>query len=236
METTEVSFWIRCSGFGGSHEHRSFAGEHLGNDQEQHRDEAADGLQSRTLAGIEKDHHRPRRHRVHAASDTAEQAAVDQMRNASRRGGAPVGYLDEVSDIESSAVLYFRLWCNGPAAQSQMWNDFATSLGSDQGRVALKAFERLYGLIFMHRRRQLMRHDVACRCLGGDEAIFANFIAAATRGDREDAMLMASLLVRSDIAVTLTDLAQQFGLAIRRINNHSALPVHQTVQSSHQLH
>lgn len=158
------------------------------------------------------------------------------MSRETRRGGAPVGYLNEISDIESSSVLYFRLWCTGPEAQSQVWNDFAMSLGPAQGRAALKVFERLCGLIFHHSRRQLMHHDITCQCLGGDEAIFANFVAAATQGDREEAMLMASLLVRSDIAVTLADLAQQFGLAVKRINKHAARPQHHAAQTSHQLH
>ena len=153
-----------------------------------------------------------------------------------RRGGAPVGYLEELPDIESSAVLYLRLWSDGREARAQVWNDFAITLGQTQGRVALKSFERLFSLAAQHGRRPLMRHDVTCRCLGADEAAFANFVGAAAAGDREDAMLIATLLVRSDMASTITDLAEQFGFALRRIllrANRQGPTAHHTSQSLH---
>ncbi len=62
-----------------------------------------------------------------------------------------------------------------------------------------------------------MCHSVQCACLGADESCFANFIATAATGEREDAMLIATLLVRPDVAPIVTSLAADFGLALIRM-------------------
>mgnify|MGYP001801090642 FL=1 len=133
------------------------------------------------------------------------------------RGGAPVGYVTELGPVEAGAVLYLRLWCDGPDAQAQVWNDFATALGSEGGRKALKSFECLCDMCVRHGRRPLMRHHVTCKCLGADESCFANFIGYASEGEREDALLIATTIVRPDMAPSLVGLAQDFGLALKRM-------------------
>lgn len=133
------------------------------------------------------------------------------------RGGAPVGYLTELGPVEAGAVLYLRLWCEGPDAQAQVWNDFATALGPEGGRRALKSFETVFDLCVCHGRRPLMRHHVTCQCLGADESCFANFIGYASEGEREDALLIATTIVRPDVATILVGAAQEFGLALRRM-------------------
>jgi len=134
------------------------------------------------------------------------------------RGGAPVGYVKELDSIEAASVIYLRLWSDGSESKASVWKDFASSLGPDRGRRALKSFEDLCNLCAQHGRRPLMRHSVQCKCLGADESCFANFIAIAAAGDREDAMLIATLLVRPDVAPQLTSLATDFGLALMRMN------------------
>jgi hypothetical protein len=133
------------------------------------------------------------------------------------RGGAPVGFINELDGIEAASVIYLRLWCDGPDAQAQVWNDFASGLGADQGRKALKSFEDLCALCTRHGRRPLMRHSVQCKCLGADESCFANFIATAATGEREDAMLIATLLVRPDVAPLIASLAADVGHAFMRM-------------------
>lgn len=134
------------------------------------------------------------------------------------RGGAPVGFVSELDKIEAASVIYLRLWCDGPESQSAVWNDLTSSLGSDRGRRAMTAFEDLCGLCARHGRRPLMRHSVDCKCLGADESCFANFIASAATGNREDAMMFATLLVRPDMAPVVTALAADFGHALMRMN------------------
>ncbi len=133
------------------------------------------------------------------------------------RGGAPVGYLTELDSIEAASVIYLRLWCAGPDAQSQVCNDLVTCLGPEKGQKSLESFQTLCSLCARHGRRPLMRHAVHCKYLGADEACFANFISTAATGDRDDAMLIATLIVRADVAPLLTSVAADFGLALRRM-------------------
>lgn len=148
------------------------------------------------------------------------------------RGGAPVGYVTELGPVEAGAVLYLRLWCDGPDAQTRVWNEFATALGPEKGRRALRSFETLCDLCVRHGRRPLMRHKVTCKCLGADESCFANFVGYATEGEREDALLIATTIVRPDVAPSLVGLAQEFGLALRRM----AIKPHRPVTRPTTLH
>jgi hypothetical protein len=135
-----------------------------------------------------------------------------------KRGGTSVGFINELDGVEAASVIYLRLWCNGPDAQAQVRDDFTSCLGATQGRKTLKSLEHLCHLCAQYGRRPLMRHSVSCKCLGSDESCFANFIGTAAAGDRDDAMLIATLLVRPDVAPVITALAADFGLGLKRMH------------------
>jgi hypothetical protein len=132
--------------------------------------------------------------------------------------GVPVGFLAELDGIRVASIIYLRMWHNGPDSQADVWTDVSSSLGADHGRKALKAFEKLCSLCSQHRRRPLLLHATNCKCIGSDESCFANFIATAATGEHEDAMLIATLLVRADFAPIITSLATDFGLALMLMN------------------
>ncbi len=134
-----------------------------------------------------------------------------------QRGGAPVGFITELDGIEAASVIYLRLWCDGSDAQSQVWTDFTSMLGPSGGRKAVESFEQLCALCSRHGRRPLIRHAINCKCLGADEACFANLIASAANGKREDALMIAILIVRPDIAPLVASLAAEFGFALKRM-------------------
>lgn len=144
------------------------------------------------------------------------------MQFENRRGSTPVGILDELGGVEAASVRYLRLWQDGPRAKARVWSDFFECLGSEQGQHALQSFDELCGLCARHGRRPLMCHAVECACLGSDESCFANFIATASEGAREDAMLIATLLVRADMAPMVAALASEVGLALKRIHLRKA--------------
>jgi hypothetical protein len=152
------------------------------------------------------------------------------------RGGAPVGFITELGSIEAASVIYLRLWCDGPVSQSQIRNDFANGLGADQGRKAIQSFEELCTLCARHGRRPLMRHSVQCKCIGSDESCFANFIATAVDGEREDALLIATLLVRPDVAPLIASLATNFGLALKQMHLASPRDMTTSAPSTQTLH
>jgi hypothetical protein len=130
-----------------------------------------------------------------------------------QRGAARVGLLSDLNAVEAGAVLYLRLWCDGDRAL--VARDFESALGEGHGRAACRTLDQLCALCVRHGRRQLMRHHLGCACLGADEACFANFVAAALDGDREDAMLIATLIVRAAMAPAAAAMAQDLGLALK---------------------
>lgn len=148
------------------------------------------------------------------------------------RGGAPVGFISELDPLEAGAVMYLRLWCSGPEYQSKVRDEFFSLLGPRLGHRALQSLDQLCDLCAREGRRPLMRHNVSCKCLGADESCFANFVAAAAQGENEDAIMIATLLVRPDLAPCLMALATQFGLALTRMSvGHSPIsnsPAHST--------
>lgn len=133
------------------------------------------------------------------------------------RGSAPVGHVAQLGPVEAGAVLYLRLWSDGPDAHRQMQEDFSASLGVESANAAVESFVTMCDLFAVHGRRPLTRHHVACNCLGADESWFANFIGYASEGEREDALLIATLIVTPHVAPLLVGLAEDFGLALRRM-------------------
>lgn len=141
------------------------------------------------------------------------------------RGGTPVGYLEELEPLEERAVLCLRHWHAGGTAQRDMCTHFGTMLGSAQAVLAIEALAQICDLCTRHARRPLLRHQVSCKCIGADEACFANFIAAAAEGEREDAMLIATLFIRHDFAPCLVGLAENLGLALKRLTQQGTAPL-----------
>lgn len=133
------------------------------------------------------------------------------------RGSAPVGFVNELGTVEAAAVLYLRMWCSGTEAQTRVWREFSETLGPTDGRSALMSLEKICNHLARHGRRPLMCHKVGCRCVGADEACFASFIGAMAEDARDDAWLIATILVRPTSAAVLFGLAETLGFAINRI-------------------
>lgn len=146
------------------------------------------------------------------------------------RGGATVGRLSDLNLLEAGAVMYLRLWGDGAKGRADAASDFDIALGTDQGRAAMLTLDRLCSLCAHHGRRPLVRHGLGCACLGADENCFAQMVAAASEGAREDAMMMASLIVRPDFAPALASLSEELGLVLRRMTATIPLPT-----TGHQL-
>lgn len=111
------------------------------------------------------------------------------------RGGAPVGQLAELPPVELTAIVFLRAWCEGGAARADIGQGFVQRLGPEKGAAAAWQFDALMKLVLANARRPLMRHGIECPCFGGDEAAFANLVATAIVGDRDEATLFASILL-----------------------------------------
>jgi hypothetical protein len=133
------------------------------------------------------------------------------------RGAVSVGRLMDLDPLEAGAVLYMRLCWTNPDALGLLERDFVPLLGLSAGQSAARCFLQMASLCQSHGRRPLRPHSQTCACLGGDEACFARLLASAAEGAREDALMMALLLVRADFAPVLAALAQDAGLALHRM-------------------
>ncbi len=131
------------------------------------------------------------------------------------RGAAAVGHLTEVTPWEAELILNMRLWMDGPRGQEQVWTAYAAAFGAAEGRRQLRTFERLLWLIETNMLRPLVRHGVACRCIGSDEAVFANMVRFASEGELHEASLIATLLVRPAHAEQVAVMAGEVGMATR---------------------
>lgn len=131
------------------------------------------------------------------------------------RGAAAVGQLTEVMPWEAELILNMRLWQDGVAGQTQVWNAYARTFGAEDARRKLKSFERLLWVIDANMLRPMVRHVVTCPCIGSDEAVFTNMVRLASDGDLHEASLIATLLVRPAQAEQVALLAGEVGTATR---------------------
>ncbi|MCZ4351920.1 hypothetical protein O4H61_05275 [Roseovarius aestuarii] len=157
----------------------------------------------------------------------------DTISAQARRGSAAVGYLSDLAEVEAASVMALRLWCDGAHNRAALQDEFTAHLGEGRARAALDAWQTLLDMCHEFGRRPLMRHGVSCKCLGADEACFAHFMAAATLGEREDAMMIATLLVRPDCAPMVTALAAECGMALQGMHPRpsASLSSNHTVQT-----
>lgn len=139
------------------------------------------------------------------------------MSGAPHRGGQRVGLLEDLGDVERLAVRWLRSWGRDPVGIAHLETTLTVGLGPDQARNIKGVFEDLMEVGRQYGRRALCRHGCHCRCLGADEAVFAHLIEAGASGDQEDAALLASLVVRPDMAMCFAGLAAEFGMALHKV-------------------
>lgn len=145
--------------------------------------------------------------------------------SATGRGGAAVGRMAELGAIESGAILCLRLWFENPASHAR--RSFEDDFGAFGGALALGNIGAICRLCDEHGRRPLMRHALSCDCVGGDEACLARMVEAALAGERDEAMMMASLMARADVAPQMVALAEVAGAALARL---AVTPARQTAR------
>ena len=133
------------------------------------------------------------------------------------RGGSPVAQIDAMPAAEARLIRYLRAWCDGEKGQARVLDELSCAFGTEGARHEVTAFSELMTLIARYGRRPLTRHHSTCLRVGSDEAVFANFVMTAATGEREDAMMVASLLVRGDLICPLVGAAQRVGLTVARL-------------------
>jgi hypothetical protein len=131
-------------------------------------------------------------------------------------GAAPVGRLAELPPLERQLIRWLRLWGEGPAGRAAAIDELADRHGRAATERVATRFGELLLVTARHARRPLHGHAPGCPCVGGDECVLARLVALAAEGAREEAILMAALIVRADLALPLATLAEEVGLGLLR--------------------
>ncbi|WP_010142099.1 hypothetical protein [Oceanicola sp. S124] len=141
------------------------------------------------------------------------------------RGAEPVARITALPFQEALLIGALRARAAGPEAQRQFSTELADLMGASRAAEAEAALDGFLEVTLRHARRPLMRHGLTCACVGADEAVLAHLMTISTSGEREDAMLMACLLVRPDMAPAVVSQARTLGFVLLRgapVGTHAA--------------
>ncbi|MCB5198624.1 hypothetical protein LGQ03_05175 [Loktanella sp. TSTF-M6] len=133
-------------------------------------------------------------------------------------GSVVVGDIRALSPMQFVTVSLFRDWFDGQAGRDRVGDFFDSALGPDLGQAATENWATFVTALVDHARRPVMRHGADCRCVGADEAVVAHILTAAVTADREDAMLLLSLLVPGEVLLVLIQYAERAGRDIWQIS------------------
>jgi hypothetical protein len=136
------------------------------------------------------------------------------MKHARDFGGDPSVLPDAPDPFEALVAAALRAWERGGAGAALPM--LRARMTEAQAAVAMAALCDLAGLLCISRRRSPAARVPADSRLGADEALFARFVREAALGEREDALLLASLLVEAPALMAVTDAAARFGLHVHR--------------------
>ncbi|SIO55947.1 hypothetical protein SAMN05444722_3549 [Rhodovulum sp. ES.010] len=129
------------------------------------------------------------------------------------RGAAPVAYLDALAPVERAAIRCLRGWTAGPAARARMRRNFAHVFGPG-AEAREEVLDALMELALTQGRRPIVRNPPEHREVSGDENAFAEMVAAAIGGERDDALVFALALLGPQGAFHAVQLAEDLGLAL----------------------
>ena len=162
-----------------------------------------------------------------------------EIQNKMCRGGAPVGYLSELNQLEQNAILFLRYWSQSAKTnhnlQDKFWSEITYELGITKTQQAVEAFDEIFTLCVKYSRRPIMKHDLECKCIGGDESCFANIIGFVQDGELEDALLLASNLVAPKFASCLVTSARKFAESIT-ISECNPLEAEESYYQNYSVH
>ncbi|GAB4285865.1 MAG: hypothetical protein Kow0058_05250 [Roseovarius sp.] len=132
-------------------------------------------------------------------------------------GAAAVAAIDSLSGPEQFLVRALR--CASappPGGMARIMRMLEGRMGTQAARRAHDALGEMFEIIACHGRRPLRHHAPGASCIGADERVFAHFVMLAATADREDAMLVGSLIVQGSLLLPFVDAARRAGLELLR--------------------
>jgi len=132
---------------------------------------------------------------------------------------APVARLDSLPRLQAWCVTALRQWMGGAAGREALAADLTARHGADAAPALLNRLAGTLDLLARHGQRHFAHNPAGSDAVSPDEAFVAHFVATAATGEREEALMLAMLLVRADLAPALVARAQALGLGVLRVDS-----------------
>ena len=141
------------------------------------------------------------------------QADPDQMTSAPQRpGAAPVGHLLDLPPLERQVILYLRLWCDGPAGRTEVLAGPLRPPRRPRTRPwRSRRFDELMAAPCATPDGRCMRPRARLPLRRGGRMRLRPLRGAGRRGRPRGRLLIAALMVRTDMALVLAGLAESVG-------------------------
>jgi len=153
-----------------------------------------------------------------------------------QRGGEPVGMMSTFAPWDAALIKTLRLWCDGHDGQACIRRNLSLVLPEAEAQQRYAHFEDLVRTILRYARRPLVRHDLDCKSVGADEAVFANLVGTAATGDLGDAALIATLMAGPAQAERIAMIAGEVGHAMRHLTTSPENYQNETHRAVARLH
>lgn len=114
-------------------------------------------------------------------------------------------------------IVMMRQWLDGLNKQQEVWNTLAQDMGAMAARRFLNSFEAFIAAIADGALRHLSRYRSCCPYLGDDEALIAEIVHEAGRGELDNALRLAARIVRQDALTAVVGQAVQLGVQLKTI-------------------
>ena len=143
----------------------------------------------------------------------------NKKNNSQYYGGIPISNLSYLSENELLSIFYLRCFSESKSSKKNLENELCSYLGKKKGLEILFYLESLYEILLKKGRKKFILHSVNCNCVGLDENSFIHLISFSAFKDKNEAMLIATIMTNSNIAPQLVLIAQEYAKGIDELLN-----------------
>lgn len=129
----------------------------------------------------------------------------------------PAAWLRELSRTERDVIAILRRWRLGSKDQAEFRALLNQHLGSVHARQTQDALEMLLTTCQQTARHSLSVQPPDCETVSFDEVNLAKMVVCAAQNRREDAMMIACMMLRPDASPLAVASAQALGLGLARL-------------------
>ena len=142
---------------------------------------------------------------------------VEHNNSDAQFGATPVGFLVELEDIEERSILILRTLNSHEYDRFDLISYLLISLGRTRGKELIDCLEEIYKILQKHGRRRFEFRNINCRCIGSDEALFAEIIRASSVDQIDDVKIMSSLFLDANLIIPFSKLTERLSFWLKNL-------------------